>query len=319
MARFSIGTAFGDAFRLIGRRPLSVFIWGLLVLLPNAAIFLVMLPMMGEIIASGEAGMEPDFGQMMQFQGLNGLLNLVQIVITVVVYTAVMRAVVRPAERSFFSLRLGMDELRVAVVGIAVFVGVYMAMIVLVLLGAAIGFAVWQLQAPGNWMAISALVLVLILGVWLMMARVSLIAPASVLHRDFAFVQGWQMGRGQTWSLFGMMLLQLAIVLVIELALAVAVVMTLGLGSAFGDPQVFAVWFNPANWGDPIPWLTSHWPWVIPGGVVLAFIYGLFLCLGVGPFASACRQLVDSSAAAPVSGPEADTPPAVEPAPTPEL
>jgi len=319
MARFSIGTAFGDAFGLVGRRPLSVFVWGLLILLPTAATFLVMLPMMGEVIASAETGAEPEFSQMLQFQGMSGLLNILQLLIIAVVYTAVMRAVVRPGERGFFSLRLGMDEFRVAVVGIAAMVGIYIAMIVLVLLGAAVGYAVWQLNSPGNWMAIAALVLVLIFGVWLMMARISLIAPASVLYRDFAFVQGWRLGRGQTRALFGMMVVLCLIVLLIEIVLVVAVLAAVGMGSVVTDPQTFEAWANPANWGDPIPWMTANWPWCALGGVVLSFLYGMFVTLGIAPFASACRQLADSSAPPAHTEPLAEETHVAEPAQAPEL
>lgn len=317
MARFSIGTALGDAFGLVGRRPLSVFVWGLLILLPTAAICLVMMPMMGEVIASAEAGAEPELGPILQFQGVNGLLNILQLLIIAVVYTAIMRAVVRPRETAFFSLRIGMDELRVAVVGIAATVGIYVAMVVLVLLGAAAGYAIWQLDAPGNWVAISVLVLVLILGIWLMMARISLIAPASVLFRDFAFVQGWQLGRGQTWSLFGMMLVLLVIILTIELLIGVALIAALGLGAAFADLQNVEAWGNPGNWGDPLPWMMANWAWCALGGVVLSFVYGFFVTLGIAPFASACRQLADSRS----PGPEAvvEEPAAVDPAPAPEL
>lgn len=319
MARFSIGTAFGEAFGLVGRRPLSVFVWGLLILLPSAAAMLVTLPMMGEFVSSSGTRVEPDFGRMIQFQGISGLLNIVQLLMMAVVYTAIMRAVVRPPARGFFSLRLGMDELRVAVVGIAVFVGIYLAAIVLLMLGAAIGYAAWQLDSPGNWMAIAALVLVLVLGIWLMMARISLIAPASVLYRDFAFVQGWRLGRGQTWPLFGMMLLLLLIILLVELAVVIAGLTAFGVGAAFVDLETIEVWADPANWGDPMPWLLANWAWCALGGVVLSFVYGMLLTLGLAPFASACRQLADSSAPPSVVEPVAEAAPATEPAHAPDL
>ena len=323
MARFSIGTAFGDAFSLVGRRPLSVFVWGLLILLPTATTLLVMIPMLGEVIASTDTGAEPEFSQMLQFQGISGLLNIVQLLIMAVVYTAVMRAIVRPRETGFFSLRLGMDELRVAVVAVAVGIGVYLAMIVLLLLGAAIGYAVWQLDSPGNWMAIVALVLVLIVGIWLMMARISLIAPASVLYRDFAFVQGWRLGRGQTWPLFGMMVLLAVIILIVEMAVVLALLAAFGVGAAFINLENAEVWANPANWGDPIPWLMANWIWCAVGGVVVSFIYGMIMTLGIAPFASACRQLAESStpppAAEPVIEPVAEDAHTAEPAHEPEL
>lgn len=319
MARFSIGTAFGDAFGLVGRRPLSVLVWGLLVLLPSAGVVMLMLPMMGEFVSSAGTSTEPDVGRMLQFQGLNGLLNIVQLVVMAVVYTAVMRAVIRPREKGFFSLRIGMDELRVTVVAIAVMAGIYVAAFVLLLLGAAIGYAAWQLDSPGNWMAIAALVLVLVLGIWLMMARISLIAPASVLYRDFAFVQGWRLGRGQTWPLFGMMVLLLLIILLIEAVIVIAGLAAFGVGAAFIDLENVEVWADPANWGDPMPWMMANWAWCAVGGVVVSFVYGVLLTLGLAPFASACRQLADSSAPPAVTEPETESLQTTEPAPAPEL
>ena len=159
MARFSIGTAIGEAFGLIRRRPLAVFVWGLLMVVPMLVSFALILPMMGGALSSIAAdAANPDqiheamMGEMMQIQGVSSLLNLVQLLVSVVVYTAVMRAVVRPRETSFFSLRLGMDELRVAVVGLAIIVGFYFAALILVLLGVGIGFATWGLGEPFNWL-----------------------------------------------------------------------------------------------------------------------------------------------------------------------
>ena len=173
MARFSIGTAIGEGFGLVRRRPISVFVWGLLMAVPSVASLALVLPMLGGMFASMASGMsDPEqvhnamMADMAQVQGISSLLNLVQLVVTVVVYTAVMRAVVRPRETAFFSLRLGMDELRVAVVGLALIVGIYLAALIYVLLGVGIGFATWGLGEPYNWLIIVALCLVFVLAIW---------------------------------------------------------------------------------------------------------------------------------------------------------
>ncbi len=44
MRRFSIGTAIGHAFGLIRRRPLAVFVWGLLTVAPILGGFALILP-----------------------------------------------------------------------------------------------------------------------------------------------------------------------------------------------------------------------------------------------------------------------------------
>jgi len=306
MARFSIGTAIGEGFGLVRRRPISVFVWGLLMAAPSVASVALLLPTLGGMIASmASGGADPGqlpnamMADMAQIQGISSLLNLVQLVVMVVVYTAIMRAVVRPRETAFFSLRLGMDELRVAVVGLALTVGICLGALILVLLGVGIGFATWGLGEPYNWLIIVALCLGFVLAIWLGAARVSLIAPASVLHRTFAFEQGWKLGRGRTGALLGMMLLIILIMLVVQ-ALAV------GIGSA-----VFMVAAGGMDWSrilatieeNPVAALTAlfnaNWPWVTLAGLVASALHGVILTLSIAPFASACRQL--SAEVAPVA------------------
>ena len=298
MARFSIGTAIGEGFGLVGRRPFSVFVWGLLMAAPSVASIALLLPMMGGMIASMASGAtDPEqvhnamMADMAQVESMASLLNLVQLVVMVIVYTAIMRAVVRPRETAFFSLRLGMDELRVAVVGLALTVGICLGALVLVLLGVGIGFATWGLGEPYNWLIIVALCFGFVLAIWLGAARVSLIAPASVLHRTFAFEQGWKLGRGRTGALFGMMLLIILIVLVAQ-------AMVVGIGSA-----VFMVAAGGMDWSrilaaieeDTVAALTAlfnaNWPWITLAGLVASLLHGVVLTLSIAPFASACRQL----------------------------
>lgn len=298
MARFSIGTAISEAFGLMRRRPLATFVWGLLMVAPSVGSMALILPILGEMLtAIASEGADPDqvqnamMGDMMQMQGVSALLNLVQVVVTVIVYTAVMRAVVRPRETSFFSLRLGMDELRVAVVGLALVVGFYMLVAIFILLGVGIGFASWGLGEPYNWLIIVSLGVGLFVAIWLGAARVSLMVPASVLHRTFAFEEGWKLGRGRTGALFGMMLLIILIMLVVQ-------VIAVGIGSA-----VFMAAAGGMDWSriqaaieeSPIAALTAlfnaNWPWVTLAGLAVSVLYGVLVTLGIAPFASACRQL----------------------------
>lgn len=280
------------------RRPFATFVWGLLMVAPSVASLALVMPMMGEMFtAMASDGADPDqvqsaiMGDMMQMQGVSALLNLVQLVVTVIVYTAVMRAVVRPRETSFFSLRLGMDELRVAVVGVALVVGFYLLVAVLVLLGVGIGFAAWGLGEPYNWLIIASLGVVLFVAMWLIAARVSLMAPASVLHRTFAFEEGWKLGRGRTGALFGMMLLILLITWlagVILFGAGAAVVMATAGGMDWSRIQL-AIQENPIMAMTAL--FNANWPWITLGAVIVSAFYGFLLILGLAPFASACRQL----------------------------
>lgn len=303
MARFSIGTAINDAFGLIGRRPLSVFVWGLILVAPTAAAFGFMLPMMGDMVAAMEletadgGAHEAAFAEMMQFQAVSGLMNIVQLLLMVVVYTAIMRAVLRPRESSFFSLRLGMDELRVAVVGLALIVGLYAVMIVMVLIGGAIGFAVWGAGSPMNWLVITGLVVSGFVAVFVALARVSLIMPASVLYRTFAFAGGWRLGRDQTGRLFGMMLLLFLLLMLVQFVvygIGIAIVVGAGVSGGIDWASLHSdnMGANPFEGLDAM--FAANWPWFAVGALVVAMVYGLLVTLHVVPYASACRQLAES-------------------------
>jgi hypothetical protein len=195
-----------------------------------------------------------------------------------------------------------MDELRVAVVGLALVVGFYMLVAIFILLGVGIGFASWGLGEPYNWLIIVSLGVGLFVAIWLGAARVSLMVPASVLHRTFAFEEGWKLGRGRTGALFGMMLLIILIMLVVQ-------VIAVGIGSA-----VFMAAAGGMDWSriqaaieeSPIAALTAlfnaNWPWVTLAGLAVSVLYGVLVTLGIAPFASACRQLSAEVAPAPEEG-----------------
>lgn len=307
MKRFSIGESIGDAFRLIRRRPLAVLVWGLLVLAPAFGAMALVFPMLGEMMASASADgsvtaaetmmSNPMVEQMMQMQLASMLMNVGQLLAMAMVYTAIMRAVVRPTETSFFSLRIGLDELRVAVAGLAIMIGLYIAILAAAVVMGAVGFILWQIS--GSWAPILIVVMIgaVVVSLCWGLARLSLIAPASVLRRDFAFGEGWNLAAGKAWPLLGMMVLLCLIILAIEaIAVLIGVAVFTGV-AASGD----GAWLETA--ANPFPamqdWAAANWYWLVPAGVVASLLYGVVITLGVAPFASACRQLADSSRPAP--------------------
>lgn len=326
MPRFSIGTAIGEGFSLIRRRPLAVLVWGVLMVAPFLAALALMLPIMAEVFASmpaedadpaaAEAFAHGMFSRMVQFQAVSGLINIAQLAAMAIVYTAAMRAVLRPAERGWFSLRVGMDELRVAVVGVAIGMGLYFAILFVVLFGAAIGLAAWSLDSAAGFGVVLALLGGgVVIGLVWALGRVSLIAPASVLYRDFAFDQGWRLAAGKGWPLGGMMVLISLIIFAAQLAVMIVVagaVWALASSGALPPSEM-------AGEANPFPaieaWLAGNWHWVALGAVAASMAYGMVVALSVAPFASACRQLADSGAAAPPGPPEPAAAGAVSPSP----
>lgn len=305
MARFSIGEAVGAGFVLIKRRPFSVFVWGLLTILPAAAAMGVMLPMMeswtGSMVEAATEGGAASSGMpdsmmahMMQMQGVMAPLNAIRFVLGVVVYTAIVRAVVRPKDSSFFSLRLSMDEVRVFVVSLAIGIGVVVGVVLLSLLGVAVGAGLWQFVGPAKGLVTAVLVIVCILAALLLGGRLSLMIPATVRFRTFAFVEGWNLGKGRNWSLVGVMLLLFLIIIGIEIVVGglMAGVFFTVLGHSGFDPHMMVAGDNPFEGLQGMA--RANWPLLAVGLVIGAMLYGMLTVILTAPFASVVRQLADT-------------------------
>ena len=140
---FSIGEALASGFRLTRRMPLRVWAWGMVQAAPSLLFGALMLRLFGAMSLEDVAADEPSaafIGQMVQFQAMSGLANILQALLWVMVTAAIFRTVLFPERQApFAGLRVGMDEVRVAVVGLAMIVGFYAAAIVIGLLAFAIG------------------------------------------------------------------------------------------------------------------------------------------------------------------------------------
>jgi hypothetical protein len=244
---FSIGEALATPVRLIRRHPLAVFVWGFV----SVAFSLIGLSLMFGVIgpmdfAEVAAETEPPAELMSRFvavQGLSMLLNVGQLALSVVIWAAIMRATLRIGrEDKTFFMRLGVDELRLAVVGLALFVGAYVAIIIL---------------------------------------------------ERFAFVEGWNLGRGRMWRLLGLLICTWLIYMVIY-ALVVAVVVVVAFTTG-----VFAHWQalgEAATLADVLPSPSVLAFLVFLALVPGAFAYGAVMTLLCAPFAAACRELIDGPA-----------------------
>lgn len=306
MKTFSIVDAAVEPFRLVGRRPLATIVWGLVMLAPSLLVMGAMIPLFADLAASGAFSPEAmaaaetddmpfgdDIASMMQFQIWSQLANLVGMLSLVVVTTAIIRAVHagRKSDRAFF-LRIGMTELQVAVVGLAVGIGFFLVAVLAVLLAVGVGFAVWQLGDPWRWLLCVALGIIVFVGLMLLWGRLSLLAPASVRYRTFAFEQGWKLGRGRTWSLLGLWIILLLIAMMVGIAfvtLFLIVMLAVGGGVQATDPEAVEAWIR----GLP------QQPALLAGmGVVLlipvAWLQGFSQALFTAPYAYVVQALAGS-------------------------
>ena len=300
--RFSIGEALNAPFGLLKRRPVTVFVWGLLRFALAAGVLAAMAPVFMHMAASAQSGFEPDMSQILGLEaGVQGL-NLLGLLMGVMIFTAAIRATwARPGD-GFGFLRIGMDELRVAVTSIAVGVGVYLGVIVLVLAGLAFAAAI---SSQGEQVVIPVMVayggLVALLAIWVL-ARVILIIPVSVLDRTFAFERGWALGRGQAAKLAVTFFLVWVIQILIQgvfFAIAGGVLIMVAHSAGL-------VW---PDFSETTPTLAQlielARPFAIPAAILAVpaiLLTGFSSTLFAAPLASAARQLSESGTPPPSAG-----------------
>lgn len=331
MKTFSMSAAVAEPFRLAFKRPLMTVVWGLVLLLPTVIVIAAAAPMIGEAFSGfeqsiemsaatpapagdGEAAalieaaeadpmmvMSPDFEAMMQVQALSWLSNVVQLLGVLLVTTAIARAVFagRRGDGAAF-LRVGMDEVFVAVIGVAVFVAAAIAVVLFFALGMGVAFGLAQVDGPWRWLIGCALLVAAFLAFLLLWGRLALLAPTAVLRRDLAFGEGWRLGHRQTWKLLGLML----ILFVIAIALAVAVVILLFIVIAMlGGAAVFtdAAWLEDDAAVEA--WLSglmaNPWPLIVGGLMLLlpvAWIQGFSQLLFTAPYARVVKDLAPDPA-----------------------
>jgi MFS family permease len=318
MKRFSIMDAAAEPFRLVGRRPLATIVWGLVMMAPTLMVIGAMIPFFSELAASGAFSPEAlaaddpedlpfgdDMAAVMQFQIWSNLAQLLGFVTLVLVTTAIIRAVQagRKGDGAFF-LRIGMAELQVAVVGLAVGIGAFFVALIAILLAAGLGLAAWQLGQPWGWLICLALGIVVFVGLLLLWGRLSLLAPASVHYRTFAFEEGWKLGRGKTWRLLGLWIILVLIAIMVGIAVMILfliVMLAVGGGMQSADPEAIEAWFEN---------LAQQPALLIGMGVVLlipmAWIQGFSQALFTAPYARVVQVL---AAPDPATAVAAETPP----------
>ncbi|MFC7379680.1 hypothetical protein [Brevundimonas sp. GCM10030266] len=262
-----------EGFRLSRRRPGAVALWGAVWLVGLIAMLLAVMPLlaphMGELGASGGDPAKLSPAATAAMQRITWVTIPVLILLQAVLAPAVYRAVLRPQEKSFASLRVGRDEGRLLIV--ALVVGCVSAV------ANVGGEIIVNASVAGGGMIVGALVWLVVTGVtiWLSV-RLCLIAPLSFHRRRLAFVEGWKVTRPLFWPLLGLN--------IIVFALAAVVVLLLIL---IGWPlQVVMASGGPAS----------------PGAAIGALLILILLPLGMAmvstllwaPFAAICRDIPES-------------------------
>ena len=216
----SVGSVVGGAFRLIREHPLAVAVWGL-AYLAAAVLGTLAISSSLDMQAAADAG---DVDAVMAAFGSGlGLIVLMQLfvyVLMVVMFTAAMRAVLRPFEGGPAFIRFGMDEVRIIALTIIFVVAFYAALIAIILIVGILFGTMFRASSAGGGagvilVAIALGVAALVLGVWLYV-RLSLAYPLTLLRRKIIIGESWTLTRGHALPLFGAYLVIFLVVITLS-------------------------------------------------------------------------------------------------------
>ncbi|HEX7760598.1 MAG TPA: hypothetical protein VF459_13910 [Caulobacteraceae bacterium] len=300
MSDISVGSALGEGFGLIRRRPLSVLAWGgvqLLLTLASWGLYgPVYISFLGRMTATGgqPPAQDPAFmAQMMQMQGLGLLVGIAGLVVSIVIYCAVFRAVLHPEQNRFAYMRIGAAELFLGVLAIAGYIAFIVAlMVVMIPTAIVVGVLAGTHNTAaavivGIAVAVAAFVAVIYVGL-----RFSLVGPMMVQDNAFRLMESWTLTRGRVGSLFAIAVCLILLIMAVEIVLVIVLfavgAATLG-GMAGGFTNTAALFAQ-----GPGPVLAKLAPLLMVLAVLWAPVMGAFMAIMGAPWARAYRDLNQS-------------------------
>jgi hypothetical protein len=265
MSDFSIPKAAFAGFGVLARKPGVVLIWFLFWLA-----FVVSTNLVGTLTAGDafealaeinrqarESGTPPNPTSSMQVAGQTSLYSLVstilQIVMTVVFTAAVLRIVLRPGKAGLAYLRVGGDELRLAVVEVVVFVFTALTIGAGVLLTVVLGIVGVGISAstdiPRQAIALPLIalgVLATVCAVFFVMIKFSLARAQTMALRQVNLFGTWSLTKGRFFKLLATFLLMaLAAAPIVLGMLAVAGLAAYSTGEVSGRSDAFTFLMYP--------------------------------------------------------------------------
>jgi hypothetical protein len=303
MARFDVADAALAGFGVIRRKPVAVLIWTLVVyvlaVIPAIGFIGAMFNFMRQFLELTQTNANPSPQDILMLEGQlffhNPLATLGSLLVRVLLAAAICRAVVTPKDDRFFYLRFGRAELMLVLVILAGVVLLTLTIMIYAALAVAIGFGAYRI-APGlmvAWCIIAGLGYFVGL-VWLLL-RFSLIAPMTVIERQFRLFESWRMTKGLAGSLFLVALLNLIVLGLVQAALSAVVFGVAGIAmlgtNAMGhiDQASIAAFFAQS----PGAVTQQLLPWFLGFGLIGALIVTVFFVLAMAPWARIYADLTE--------------------------
>jgi hypothetical protein len=238
----TVGRVLEGAFALIREHWIAVAVWAGVYLVANVAMMATMLSVIGGPVMTGLDTTSP----VVMAGAMSGafLLYLLLLLVGAVLYTAGMRAVLRPQAGGLGFLRLGMDELRILVLVIlfaVVFTAILVAAVMLLTLFTA-GVAVSS-ESPAMAVLLSIVVFFAVFGLFLfLLVRLSLAFPLTLHRRQIVIGEAWTLSKGRFWTLFGagLIVTLIGMMLSVFISAFAAGSYFMDLMAAGGDPEATA-------------------------------------------------------------------------------
>jgi hypothetical protein len=230
----------------------------------------------------------------MALQSASWLLNFIGMVVSVVLYCAVARAVLFPERRAWAYMRIGAPEVFLFLLYFCAIIVLVIGMFVTILpiaLIAGIGFAA-HAPAVGVLAMVLGFLAAFAVLLWLF-TRFSLLGAMMVHDGKFHLQDAWVLTRGRFWSLFLLGLLLVVIVMMLEAILAVAAI-AIGFGvagPALGDLKTF--FQRP-----PAEIVSSLTPALLVVGLLSIPVQGALYAIVVAPWARVYRDIAQPDVAA---------------------
>jgi hypothetical protein len=288
---FSATDAAFEGFRVVRRQPMALVFWALFYLVVMvAALAMVGGSVIGLMSAaesleqSGATSFDDVMPVLSAYMAIFAVVLPVSLIASAMIYAAVSRSVLRPGESAFGYLRLGMDEVRVLVVSVVLFILFAVLSVVLFgIVGMVAGFST-AADMPALWLVVVLLVFAAIaLFIWLAV-RLSLAIPITMAERRIAIFDSFAVTKGRFWPLLGMALLAFVMSIVVGLlGSLVAMPIQLATGGLNGLAGLE---------GESIPTiLQAAWPAIAAWVVINAVISALQVAVIYAPFSAAYRDI----------------------------
>ena len=284
-----MGAVIGAGFRIIRERPGVFAIWAAIYIAMSVGMGLLMIPYFRGIAAAAESGATST--AILSQMGPFFLIYPIMTAVLLVLNNAAYRSVLRPDDSRAAYLRLGMDELRVFVLALLLFILWAVATGTVSLL-AIFGFAtVFDARQSGTGFAAIAGAIggfIMLVAFAFIAVRLSLAFPLTILRRKIIVGDAWRLSRGHFWAMLGSFI----VVFLIYMIASTVVSLITGGGSAMMTMMVDPERLQQAtqqrmSGGFSVMMIIS---WLVTG-----IVGAMWVALSAGGLATAAQQLAPDS------------------------